>query len=141
MQILEQFLRDFKGNPPLAAQDFERILRDIPFTLPEDYLAVMRLCNGGSGFVGANFLMLYDLGQLMDLHRASEIATHLPGIFVFGSEGGAEGFAFDFRKESASLYIMIPFVYAADAIIPQGNTFLELLHRLHDDQIFEHALR
>jgi hypothetical protein len=51
--------------------------------------------NGGEGFLPETYLMLFRTEELIRLNREYEVKTYLPGFFLFGSNGGGEGFGFN----------------------------------------------
>ena len=58
--------------------------------LPSDYLRFLRNHNGGEGFIGDNYLVLWKAEELADFNREYEVEKYAPGIFLFGSDGGGE---------------------------------------------------
>lgn len=77
--------------------------------LPEDYLSLLREANGGEGFVGEQYLILWRAEELIDFNREYEVDTYAPGLVLFGSTGGGEAFGFDTRSEPYSV-VLVPFV-------------------------------
>ena len=101
-------------------------------SLPKDYLSVFSELNGGEGFVGEEYLVLFKAEELMQFNKEYEVEKYAPGIFLFGSNGGGEGFGFDSRSQAKKV-VEIPFIgmdlqYAT----PVADSFTHLLERMRD---------
>ena len=105
----KEILAKFASNPPANPSAILQVQTDLRVDLPKSYLQFMSERNGGEGFVGDNYLMLWRIEELAELNRSYEVATYAPGLILFGSNGGGEGFAFDFRGPSAEI-VSVPFV-------------------------------
>lgn len=111
-----------------AIQKFEQLSG---FVLPEDYVTFLKKSNGGEGFVGDNaYLILWPVEQLLELNDAYQVPKYAPGLLLFGSDGGGEGFAFDTRLPELPI-VSVPFVgmdcSLARPIATSFNGFLEAL--------------
>jgi hypothetical protein len=99
-------------------------------SLPDDFLSIFSELNGGEGFVGEEYLILWKAEELIPFNREYEADKYAPGIFLFGSNGGGEGFGFDTRSKPYKV-VEIPFIgmdlqYAA----PIADSFTHLLERM-----------
>ena len=107
MSSIDVLLRDFHANPP--ADDLTlQVLADRGIRLPEDYRRFLLSHNGGDGFVGQSYVILWRAEELQELNEAYEAPRWVPGLLLFGSDGGGEAFAFDMRHEAEVL--SVPFV-------------------------------
>jgi hypothetical protein len=106
---LESIPSSFKGNAPATETSLSELRESVGIDLPDDYLSFLRVHDGGEGFFGDSYLMLWRAGELIELNRAYEISVYAPGLFAFGSDGGGEAFAFDFRSKPPAL-VSVPFV-------------------------------
>jgi hypothetical protein len=99
-------------------------------SLPNDYLAFLRITNGATGWIGSNYIRLWRLEDLLEKNKAYEVGTYCPTFFFFGSNGGGEAYAFNI--EVSMEVFMVPFIGNAsqDAlrIAPSFSRFLETLH-------------
>jgi hypothetical protein len=59
----------FNGNPP-AAESSLRAFEDAAFQLPDEYKQFMRRTNGGEGFVGNAYVILWPIERLRELNDA-----------------------------------------------------------------------
>lgn len=126
---IKELLNDFSFGES-ASKD---ALSDLSaLKLPEDYLSIFTELNGGEGFVGAEYLILWKAEELAVFNKEYEVETYAPGIFLFGSNGGGEGFGFDTRSEPYKV-VQIPFIgmdlqYAS----PVADSFTHLLERMKE---------
>ena len=66
------------------------------------------------------------------MNKAYQIADYAPGLFLFGSDGGGEAFAFDIRTEAKPI-VSVPFVgMELELIQPFGSTFRAFLETLFE---------
>ncbi|MGP8199719.1 MAG: SMI1/KNR4 family protein [Limisphaerales bacterium] len=77
--------------------------------LPDDYAEFLQQANGGEGFVGNAYVILWRVEELLEMNKAYQVAEYAPGLFLFGSDGGGEAFAFDTRSDAKPI-ISVPFV-------------------------------
>lgn len=77
--------------------------------LPADYLSFLRQHNGGEGFIGDNYIVFWRAEELADFNREYEVEKYAPGIFLFGSDGGGEGYGFD-TEAAAMPIVRVPFI-------------------------------
>jgi hypothetical protein len=68
--------------------------------LPIDYKQFLLKSNGGEGFIGNKYLMLWRAEELESLNEGYEIAIYAPGLLIFGSNGGGEGYAFRYETDT-----------------------------------------
>lgn len=128
----EALLSEFNANPGAP----EEALSAFVGILPHEYLAFLCRRNGGEGFVGENYLILWKAGELLELNEGYEAPKYAPDLFLFGSNGGGEAFAFDKREQPWPI-VMVPFIgMQLNEAIPAGRTFSEFLRRLAQDGIF-----
>jgi hypothetical protein len=105
MYSLTEGQLDEPGNP-----DFVRSLSSsLGVSLPKDYLDFLGQHNGGEGFVKDNYIVLWKAEELADFNREYEVDKYAPGIFLFGSDGGGEGYGFD-TQSAAMPIVRIPFI-------------------------------
>jgi hypothetical protein len=108
-------------------------LEELNRTLPEDYLGFIRTSDGGEGFIGRNYLILWKIGELKQFNLEYEVDQYASGLLLFGSNGGGVGYAFDTR-DGLMRIVRVPFVgmdlrYAR----PVAETFSTMLEKLADE--------
>jgi len=129
-----RLLVKFNGNPPVEEGAIEEFRAASKFHLPEEYLSFLRQTNGGEGSVGEGgaYAIFWKLEELNELNDAYQVEEFAPGLFLFGSNGGGEAFAFDGRNEPGRI-VKVPFVGmeldSVRLIAPNFDEFLEELSR------------
>lgn len=98
---LNDFLTDFNQG---AAPDAINALETAVGKLPDDYTAFMLECNGGEGVFG----VLWSVEEVPPFNEDYQVKICAPGLILFGSNGGGEGFAFDTRNNFN--VVRIPFI-------------------------------
>lgn len=127
----EHLFLNFRGNPPADPTAIERFEADSGFRLPRDYVDFLRRSDGGEGFIGPNaYVIFWRLGELEEMNKAYQVSEYAPGLFVFGSDGGGEAFAFDNRTAEKQV-VSVPFVgMELELAQKMGSTFSEFLREL-----------
>jgi len=97
------------GNPPANRDEIERVQQGLKFRLPKSYVDFMLTKDGGEGFIGRSYLVLWKIEELILMNHAYHVAEFVPDIILFGSNGGGEAFGFDTRSEVCAI-VSVPFV-------------------------------
>jgi SMI1 / KNR4 family (SUKH-1) len=129
---LKELLEQFKTYPPADQAEIEAFERGAAISLPPEYREFLRYANGGEGFIGPNsYAMLWKIGELLRFNREYQVQEYAPGLLLFGSSGGGEAFAFDFRFGGGQAVVSVPFVgMDLSEISPLGETFDGFLEHL-----------
>jgi hypothetical protein len=132
---LENLFANFKANPPASRDAVARCEASLGFSLPPDYTQALRQMNGGEGFIGKNYLVLWSVEEFVKMNTGTYFAEAAPGLLVFGSDGGGEAFAFDTRSAPPPI-VVAPFIgmdwTTAIMIAPTFTAFLQHLYRSED---------
>jgi hypothetical protein len=99
----------FKPNPPATEEAISELANRIGRPLPMVYLDAMRIANGGVGFIGARHVHLWKVEELIERNKRYEVARYAPSLFLFGSNGGGEAYAFNLTKSDEVVY-EVPFI-------------------------------
>ncbi|QDQ26010.1 SMI1/KNR4 family protein [Chitinimonas arctica] len=94
------------GSSKNAISDAEAKLA---WLLPADYKQFLEWKNGGEGFIGDNYLILWSAEELGQFNLEYQVEKYAPGLVLIGSNGGGEGFAFDTRQSPAPI-VQVPFI-------------------------------
>lgn len=123
-------LTDGQLNPPAEPSFVGELSATLGVKIPSEYLNFLLKYDGGEGFIGDNYIVLWKAEELAGFNREYEVEKYAPGILLFGSDGGGEGYGFD--TESAAMPIVrVPFIgmerrYAT----PVAKDFLDLFAKL-----------
>jgi len=130
---LNKILKDFNCNPPVIANDIVVFQASNNITLPQEYVDFLKVSDGGEGFIGQNsYVIFWKLNELMKLNDAYQVRNYADKLFLFGSNGGGEAFAFDTRQKPYTI-VSVPFVGMDMELIETiGKTFWEFLEFLYD---------
>lgn len=71
-------------------------------------MTFLRRHNGGEGFIGSNYLILWKAEEILPFNRDYEVERMAPDLLAFGSNGGGEAFAFDKREQSWPIVMVFP---------------------------------
>src|SRR6266853_5251695 len=122
---LKDLLQRFQITRPVRPDEIEAFKQEAAIPLPSEYLEFLRFTDGGESFIGPNsYAMLWKIDELLRFNREYEVPEYAPGLFLFGSNGGGEAFAFDLRAEGGNPVVSVPFIGmdVRDAL-PLAETF------------------
>jgi len=123
-------LTDGQLDPPADPGLVEGLSSGLGLALPSDYLAFLRQHTGGAGFVGENYIIFWKAEELADFNRDYEVEEYAPGILLFGSNGGGEGYGFD-TQSAAMPVVRVPFIgMAREYAEPVADDFSGVFARL-----------
>jgi len=130
----ELFAR-FHGNPPASPESIARCQAGLRFPLPTDYAQLLQHMNGGEGFIGKHYLMLWSVERFIEMNTGTYFAESAPGLVVFGSDGGGEAFGFDTRSAPPPI-VVAPYAgmewEVAFRVAPTFDLFLQHLYASED---------
>lgn len=125
--IEPKYLKEFNGNKGISNQESETL--SVIKRLPNDYIDFLKFSNGGEGFIGNEYLILYKIEELEGINKDYEIAEFDSDLLIIGSNGGSEAIALDF-VDNKTKYVLIPFLFDRNDIIELGEDFKSFLERL-----------
>ncbi|RCS56437.1 SMI1/KNR4 family protein [Parvibium lacunae] len=105
----ENLLKEFAKKDGAAADVIAKAEAALQWPLPTDYKEFLEKANGGEGFIGENYLILWTAEELAQFNNEYEVQDYAPGLVLFGSDGGGEGYAFDARTTPAPI-VQVPFI-------------------------------
>lgn len=125
-------LEEFTPNPPVDGNHLAEAETQYGCLLPTQYRRFMSDQDGGEGFVGGQYLILWRAAELVEFNHDYEVEKYAPGLLLFGSNGGGEAFAFDTRDRSM-VVLMVPFVgMSLKDAVPVADSFEKFLIKLAD---------
>lgn len=128
----ERLFAKFNGNLPANAIALREFEAESHIGLPDNYSKFLEQMNGGEGFIGNAYIILWRVEELLDMNNAYQVSDYAPGLFLIGSDGGGEAFAIDSRSDADPI-VSVPFVgmelKLARPIAPDFKMFLETLFK------------
>ena len=93
--------REWYGRDGASSSELEGFRSFVPTTLPQGYYDLLRFSNGGEGPLGVQpcWFVLDTTEEAATAWTGKSHAEFFPGLFVFGSNGANEAFAFDLRAD------------------------------------------
>lgn len=131
-----QLLNRFAGRPGADERVISFAETFLGWRFPREYVTFLTQRNGGEGFVGENYLLLYAVEDLATVNMGYDVNESVPGLLLIGSNGAGEAFGFDVREDEWRV-VMVPFVGMSwrDAVWV-GASLDEFLLRLSEDKLF-----
>lgn len=129
---IQKLLKGVEFRPPATNDMIDKFEEASNIKLPDEYKDFLKLTNGGEGFIGENsYVMLWAVEELIELNESYEVNDYAPGLFVFGSNGGGEAYAFNTRSNSMDI-VQVPFVGMDLELVQQkAKTFNEFIENLY----------
>ena len=108
--------------------------------LPREYLELLRFGNGGEGPLALPplWFQLYAVKDCIALCLNQEILERFPTFMFFGSNGGLESIAFDFREGAPWRIVMVDQIAgteSAQEIAPNIGAFIEAIGMETESQV------
>ena len=101
--IKDEYLTEFEKNTGIEQNQLKSL--KFPIELPEEYINLLKIFNGGEGDVGEEYLVLHKAEELNEINKDYEMAEFDTKIFIIGSNGSGELIAIDFREKESILHI------------------------------------
>jgi hypothetical protein len=126
----ENFLTSFNCNPPVSDSAIDAFELESNLRLPGDYVDFLKVGNGGEGFIGGSYLILWKLEEIPQLNIAYEANEYAHGLILIGSDAAGEAYAFD-TTVSPWPVVRIPFVgMDREFIVVLAQNFVSFLEFL-----------
>jgi hypothetical protein len=92
---------------------------------PQDYVSFVQTTNGAEGPVGEGYLSLWPVEDIELLNERYEVASFVPGLVLFGTDGGNTGYALDTTSNAIGELPLIGI--SRGSLEPRGLTLRDLL--------------
>ncbi len=127
---MDDLLSEFRRSEPCPLVALDAAEKALGIDLPADYRAFLGISDGGEGFIGKGYLILWRAAELQPFNRDYEVPTYAAGLVAFGSDGGGEMFAFDYRFQPPPV-VMVSFIgMSHDDALVVADSFNSLLARM-----------
>jgi hypothetical protein len=127
---LHPFIEKLNRRPPATSEAITAFERTTSKQLPGEYVDFLKITDGGEGFVGKAYVILWGVGELVSMNQGYAVENYVPGLLIFGSDGGGEAFGFDTRNPQWPT-VQVPFVGMEWALAqPIAASFMGFFERL-----------
>jgi hypothetical protein len=109
LSIFMGLIQNMTINPGATDKQIEILRKKIPFVVPDDFINFLKFSNGAEGKIGNHYLVIWRVQDLFTLNQSYAVEKFAPGFFLIGSDGGDEGYGYDFRDKKLSI-VNIPFI-------------------------------
>jgi SMI1/KNR4 family protein SUKH-1 len=123
---VKAYTQAFQPNAPATSDALAALTAALDKPLPQDYMTFLERTNGGVGFIGKRYVILWSAEELIEVNRAYKVAEFFPNMFFIGTDGGGEAYAFDLSAKGATVF-ELPFIGLASdawAIASSFDSFL-----------------
>lgn len=130
--ILEKADRDWTPGPSAKEEELLRLINESGIDLPEEYLSLLKYCNGGEGALGIQpyWLVLDSIREVIDLNNTEFYKDEFPNYFFIGGNGGIELFAFDTSRSQPWPIVMIDPIAGAESAIVISNSMESFINAI-----------
>lgn len=126
---IDELFQGWSLNVGASEDDLRDAITSIGRTLPVDYVQFLREHDGGEGFVGVDYLIIWRVKDLVRFNREYEVEKYAPGLLLFGSDGGGLAYGFDTR-DPAMPVISVSFIgMGLDGVEIISRTFSDFLNK------------
>ena len=139
--LSEETIRALAGlerDPPISEEGLSALLayvaRSFETTLPDDYLAFLRIANGADGALeGGLPIVLWASDLLREMNVDNQTESWMPGCLIIGSDEGDLVYGIDMRAEpSPERYIESEDAGLSwEYLLWQGRSFDDLIARVN----------
>lgn len=106
---MKYYLTEGQLNEPAGISAIDDLSTHLGIALPESHIEFLKMHDGGEGFIGDNYIIFWKAEEVVDFNREYEVETYAPGVILFASSGGGEGYGFD-TLDAAMPVVRIPFI-------------------------------
>ncbi|MBO9583841.1 MAG: SMI1/KNR4 family protein [Flavobacterium sp.] len=133
MEILFEILKkyDFPKREMAPSIRIGDIQEHLKYDLPEDYVFYLENYHGIDQFIGAEFIKLWSLEEIIDANLEYHIFEKLPQTLAIGTNGSGEFIGIEFEDDDSTKIVLSPVVgLDAKYHVVIGDSFTDFLDRL-----------
>jgi hypothetical protein len=136
-ETVTALLRDVRLSPEgVSDERIAQVEQEMDCKLPRDVKELLREHDGGEGTIGPRKrpIELWSIERVRNECEAQEVTRAVPGLVLFASDGGSEGYGW-FPRLKRNNYGRISLLAAgAHEFESLGDSLQELLRALADDR-------
>jgi SMI1-KNR4 cell-wall len=106
-QLLNKIANHLERNAPAGLDAIEELERYFNWQFPVDYKEFLLFTNGLEGDTVGNYLVLWNVKELVELNEAYYVKEFVSNIIIFGSDGEEDAFGFDTANAKI---VKLPFI-------------------------------
>jgi hypothetical protein len=108
-KLLQESNRIWTPKAPADEVEIAELQKQVPFELPEEYIELLRYCNGGYGELNAPPLLFQmdSIAESLDHNLMWRKEENFTDFWFIGGNGGMETIGFDLRGGSPLPLVMI----------------------------------
>jgi SMI1/KNR4 family protein SUKH-1 len=136
-ETMAEVLRDVRLSPEGAGEErIEQVEERMDCKLPRDVKAFLSERDGGDGTIGMRKrpIEIWSLERIAAECEAQEVTRAVPGLVLFGSDGGSEGYGWLPRLERGRYGRISLLAAGAHEFESLADSFEELLLALAEDR-------
>lgn len=115
---------------PASPAEIEEVERQLDTRLPADYKAFVVSADGTEGWIGGTYVAFWPVARLVEFNLIVRCADFAPGLLLFATNGGGEGYGFDARGGEWSVVKMQIVGMAWELGLPMAPSFTAFLEAL-----------
>lgn len=130
---IQNLIKELETNVPATDGKIKQLEDNFNVNLPDDYKQFLLLSDGVTGNIGNNYVDLWSVDNVINLNKEHNVSEFFPGFVLFGTDGGNEAYAFDFRNEDLQIIqtSLIPLDENSSNVI--SDNFIGLLEKLTEN--------
>ena len=119
---------DFTREPPATDREIVECEQHLGMSLPLELASLLRISNGGSGFVGEDYVLRWSVRQIAAYNRSS-IVPFIDKFLGIGTDRGCGAYGFDMRVPYHLVSLDLTGLMWDDAMV-LGTSFREFFRIL-----------
>ena len=124
------YIKEMERKSPAQEEKIKEVEERFGICFPAQYKEFLLESNGIEGTFGDfAYLVIWPIEDVCRYNLEYEVNTYNPGVVYFGSDGGGEIFAFDFRKKDITIVMLSTMAIDLDDMELYSSTFHEFLEK------------
>ncbi len=131
IESIQTILNGLRTRNGVSITQIETAQEQLKVIFPEEFREFLQTTDGAEGPIGSwNYIQLWSLERIVSRNQGGVFAEFIPGLILFGSDGGNEAYGFDLRNPQLPI-INVPFVgMDRKSMTVLAETFFGFLEKL-----------